>query len=188
MTPLDHAFAALHYLHNHPVMPINRVVAWKHFRGKPERKSLYLTRNMRLNAFRDANYAASYCGPYGQPNYGAAVLTLGLGNCYEQACAAAWYLETHGGAEYALMHYSHNDHVFLALGQPRGVYPDQFKQWSADAAICDPWADIACPAREYSQRWRARMSNWQVMGLTIAFDSPRSGSWYDLVDEPKCQV
>ena len=169
-------------------MPTNRFAEWKHFQGKPERQSLLAENNIRLKIFRDRYEAASHYGPYGRPNYGAAVLGSGHGNCYEQSCAVAWHLEMNGSPEYALMRYRYVDHMFVVLGQQPGVYPDEFEQWSADAAICDPWADIACLAREYPQRWRARMSNWQIMGLAIISDSPRYSSWYDLVDRPKCLV
>lgn len=127
--------------------------------------------------------------PVNVNNYGAFAIAAGYGNCLEMACAAAWYINQQGRFNYDLVYYSFGgDHIFVAIGQTadsNGKHPTNFSAWDEDAAICDVWADIACPARDYPERWRARMSNWKIMGLTIANLLPTDGIWSDVVDNPK---
>ncbi|OTA21093.1 hypothetical protein Xbed_00739 [Xenorhabdus beddingii] len=42
--------------------------------------------------------------------------------------------------------------------------PNVFPQ---NAWICDPWANIICPAMDYDKRWKARMSEWNMQGKII---------------------
>lgn len=128
----------------------------------------------------------------GAVGYGSQVLTRGLGNCLEVSCAVAWYLNEQGRFWYDLVVYEGADHVFVAIGQPggpNGRYPDSFLNWHQDAAICDVWADIACLARDYPDRWRKRMVNWRIMNIELptggVFRSPMHANWYDIVDKPK---
>lgn len=121
--------------------------------------------------------------------YGAYAVAAGYGNCLEMSCACAWYLNGQGRFRYDLVHYpGSGDHIFLVLGQvsaPDGTFPDDFSAWDANAVICDAWADIACPAREYPARWRARMNNWRIMGWSLANRLPTEDIWFNLVDRPK---
>jgi hypothetical protein len=123
--------------------------------------------------------------------YGQDALMRGYGNCLEQSCAAASWLNDHGFFDYDLIYYPQGDHIFVAIGQPTasrdyaGKYPDDFAAWDANAAICDCWADIACPAQDYPARWRARMGNWQIMGVRPANQQPTDPAWRDIVDGPK---
>lgn len=103
---------------------------------------------------------------------------------------AAWAINEQGRFNYDLVYYPGvgGDHIFVAIGQTSdaaGNYPTNFAAWDANAAICDVWADIACPAQEYAKRWRDRMGNWRVMGITIANLLPTNPVWYDVVDLPK---
>lgn len=128
--------------------------------------------------------------------YGAFALAVGAGNCLEYSCATAWYLNEQGRFGYDLVYYSGNvgvgqgvrDHIFVAIGQGSdgsGDFPTDFGGWSPDAAICDVWADIACPAPDYPARWRARMSNWRNSGILLANRLPTDDMWMNLVDSPK---
>lgn len=127
--------------------------------------------------------------PVNVNNYGAYAIASGYGNCLEMACAAVWYINQQGRFNYDLVYYpSGGDHIFVAIGQvadSNGNHPTDFSMWDEDAAICDVWADIACPARDYPERWRARMNNWKIMGLTIANLLPTQSIWSDVVDNPK---
>ena len=127
--------------------------------------------------------------PINVNNYGAFAIAAGYGNCLEMACASAWFINQQGRFNYDLVYYPEGgDHVFVAIGQSadgNGSHPTEFSEWSEDAAICDVWADIACPAREYPERWRARMRNWRYMGITIANRLPTDSIWADVVDNPK---
>jgi hypothetical protein len=125
--------------------------------------------------------------------YGALALGVGYGNCLEVSCAVAWHLnemlalgEVHF-FNFDLVFYPKADHVFVVLNQAsdqNGDYPTSFATWSADAIICDVWADIACPAREYPDRWRARMRNWSVLG-TILSGNVDPTTWSNVVELPK---
>ncbi|HBY63615.1 MAG TPA: hypothetical protein DEH78_27635 [Solibacterales bacterium] len=121
--------------------------------------------------------------------YGAFAIAAGYGNCLEMSCASAWAINEEGRFNYDLVYYPvGGDHIFVAIGQPsdpNGDYPADFSHWDADAAVCDVWADIACPAREYARRWRERMNNWRIMGLTIANLLPTDDIWINVVDRPK---
>ncbi|MCA9704954.1 MAG: hypothetical protein KDK70_03780 [Myxococcales bacterium] len=120
--------------------------------------------------------------------YGAYVLAAAHGNCLEMSCAAAWYLNEVGCFGWDMVYYPNGDHVYLVMGQPtdlQGRFPDDFADWDPEAVICDVWADIACPAREYPARWRARMHNWQTMGLVLGNLLPTHPNWHDLIDGDK---
>lgn len=119
-------------------------------------------------------------------NYGAFALAAGAGNCLEYCCAVIWHLNQQGRFNYDMVHYgTAGDHIFTVIGQGSGGLPDDFGAWNQDAAICDVWADIACPARDYPARWRARMNNWAIMGLDLGGRKATDAVWYDLVDKPK---
>ena len=113
----------------------------------------------------------------------------GYGNCLEVSCAAIWCLHEVGYFWYDMVYYPAGaDHIFVVLHQrvgADGVYPTDFANWDAEAVVCDVWADIACPAQEYATRWRARMNNWNIMGITIGMDRPTNPTWLDCVDLPK---
>jgi len=124
--------------------------------------------------------------------YGAAVLTAGYGNCFEVTCAASYYMSQRpdrGVGSDLVTYTGGGDHVFLAIGQPMqgsdGYYPQSFAHWAEDAAICDAWADMACLARSYPERWRARMENWRIMGIQIGNSLPTDAIWANLVEQPK---
>lgn len=122
-------------------------------------------------------------------NYGAYAIASGYGNCLEMACAAAWFINQQGRFNYDLVYYpEHGDHIFVVIGHAsdgNGNYPTNFTDWDENAAICDVWADIACPARDYPERWKARMQNWRIMGLTIANRLPTESIWVDVVNHAK---
>ncbi|WP_437964175.1 hypothetical protein WMF04_31245 [Sorangium sp. So ce260] len=62
------------------------------------------------------------------------------------------------------------DHAFAVLNPPpadeNGNYPDSFDDWG-DAIIVDAWANIACPARDYPERWVEKMNRWKESGKLI---------------------
>jgi hypothetical protein len=125
--------------------------------------------------------------------YGALALAAGYGNCLEVSCAAAWSLNELLALgdlhvfNFDFVYYPQGaDHVFVVLDEncdANGDFPTSFANWSANAVICDVWADIACPAQEYPVRWRARMQNWSIMGMTIGSANPTQ--WSNAVDLPK---
>lgn len=48
-----------------------------------------------------------------------------------------------------------------------GTFPQDFAAWGADAAICDPWINVACLASEYPDRWVAGLDSWTGSGMQI---------------------
>jgi hypothetical protein len=124
--------------------------------------------------------------------YGALALASGYGNCNELSCGVAWHLnelmalgDVHA-LNFDFVCYPAADHVFVVINQAcdgNGDFPVNFANWDANAVICDVWSDIACPAREYPARWKARMRNWSVLGMRINSDDPTK--WADVVDLPK---
>jgi hypothetical protein len=93
------------------------------------------------------------------------------------------------------------DHTFTVIGQQAGkdgVFPMDFAQWNVDAAICDPWANLCCWARDYPNEWRYKMRKWErdgkkvsmagtqyIDGVAVAkpdIASPLKDSWYDAPD------
>ncbi len=131
-------------------------------------------------------------------DYGKEAMALGLGNCCEFACAAAFvhHKEWFHPNWDLVMFGDGADHIFLVIEPPactKGEYPTDSTRWPARSVICDPWADLACPATEFPDRWRARMKNWQSMGLLLG--SPKTGTkeateseWYDAVDKQKLSL
>jgi len=128
--------------------------------------------------------------------YGAFALAAGAGNCLEMSCGTIWYLNEQGHFDYDMVYYPGTsginqgvrDHIFVVIGQRTdndGNFPTDFGAWDADAAICDVWGDVASPARDYPARWRARMGNWQTMGIVIANRLPTENMWMNVVDLPK---
>jgi len=146
-----------------------------------------------------SNFRTKYGFPTKAPALTADILSYGgkvyskaeIGNCMEVSCAAAYYLEKLKPVPaWDLVTIGAGDHVFVVLGAgaPAGsLYPADFSTWPADAAVCDVWADIACPATDFPARWKARMGNWDNIGRKIG---TRGGpvlasTWADLVGGPK---
>lgn len=187
MSNIVYAFAALQFVRNSGVIATNRFCEQRHFVNKPDRMALVVARQQRLTEIRLASTENPTSSPAAVMRYGLGVVRGHVGNCYDMACAAAFYLEKKS-VEYTIMQFPEGDHTILVLGQPRGVYPDRFEAWAADAVICDPWADIACLAHEYPLRWKARLMNWHIMGLTVDCYSPLKDNLYHLANTPKLPV
>ena len=101
--------------------------------------------------------------------YGKMVSEVGVGNCSDLAMCAAYYLVMKRGLSCVdVVTLELSDHAFATIGQPlpgAGNYPAEFANWQAVSAICDPWADIACKATDFPERWKGRMKNWASAGL-----------------------
>ncbi len=128
--------------------------------------------------------------------YGRAVAKTGAGNCLEFSCGVAHFVDTMKKKDrpaFDLVYLGgQHDHVFVVLGQSppdhQGKYPLDFANWDADAAVCDAWADIACLARDFADRWKQRMRNWKSANLQLAkvgagFVDATDPSWLDAMDD-----
>ncbi|UII74190.1 hypothetical protein LVW35_13850 [Pseudomonas sp. HN11] len=123
---------------------------------------------------------------------GNIVIKAGAGNCGEMAALARETIINSGGSAYDW--YAGDSHVFTVVGgppvKPKGSINFTEPQW-ADAWVVDPWAGIACPASEYTQKLQQIMSKWAADGWVIRIGtdqamSPTNQKWLDaLIREPK---
>jgi hypothetical protein len=67
------------------------------------------------------------------------------------------------------------------------IFPTDFEDWAETAWICDPWANIACAARDYPQRWTQKMNKWSFQGKRLVSRrgpfSPADRDWITAVGE-----
>ncbi len=129
--------------------------------------------------------------PFESENYSTQVLKAGAGNCGEMARISKDIITKSGGRAYEWN--ATGAHVFTIVGGPAqlpaGTVDFAGPAW-ADAWIVDPWADIACPAREYTQKVQAVMTRWERENLKILEGgepiSPLDKNWLDtLIVKPK---
>ncbi|WP_437854578.1 hypothetical protein [Sorangium sp. So ce363] len=117
--------------------------------------------------------------------FGARVAQEKVGNCLELSALTIWLLshpeEAHG-AEVDMVRlgkrlptadnggFASGDHAFVVLNPPEadenGGYPGDFDDWG-EAIIIDPWANIACKARDFPERWQEKMRKWKRKGKEI---------------------
>ena len=110
------------------------------------------------------------------------ILKSGAGNCGEMALLSKDIIEKSGGRAYQWG--ASVDHSFTVVGGP-SVKPPRTINFSgaewADAWIVDPWADIACPAREYTQKFVEVMRQWELDNMQIMMGtgpiSPMDSDW-----------
>lgn len=113
--------------------------------------------------------------------YGRLARAQKAGNCFEHAAVAATFMSEQQGQVpvFDIIQIPTLDHAFLIIGQPappNGVYPMQFANFAADAAICDGWARICCPARDYATIWDRTMNVWNAGGLEVPLGNQAWGS------------
>lgn len=78
-----------------------------------------------------------------------------LGNCQELAELALVYIgDTYLGIEAELYTIANGDHVFIVINRDPKSDPEIPATWGKNAYICDPWANIAYPAREFRDKLR----------------------------------
>src|SRR5262249_3920229 len=74
---------------------------------------------------------------------------------------------------------------FLALGSFEGVTAYEVTKdpdaWPETVFICDPWANVACRARDYKTAWLQKMHQWSRNSKAIGFEnkwiSPLKEDW-----------
>lgn len=103
------------------------------------------------------------------------------GNCYEHAALAYRYLTRHGMEIKAQIKHPvtiicavippPGDHALVIVTPfPAPPFPLLLKNLPESAMICDPWGNIVCPAKDYSEEWRNKMQKWSDRGLHIEID------------------
>ncbi|WP_338484124.1 hypothetical protein [Pseudomonas trivialis] len=125
------------------------------------------------------------------PNRANLVLKTGAGNCGEMAMVSRDIIDKSGGRAYEW--HASDAHAFTVVGGPptlpAGTVNFSEPAWK-DAWIVDPWTDIACPAREYTQKIKEVMTQWERKSIKILEGeksiSPLDDNWMnDLVKKPK---
>jgi hypothetical protein len=86
-------------------------------------------------------------------------------------------------------------HAFSVIG---AIEPETanlpLSAWPSHIYVCDPWANIACPAPEYPTRFEQKMEKWHKSGkLILSLDgkwiSPLDPTWVSCVKEaPKISL
>ena len=126
------------------------------------------------------------------PTTGDLIMKTGAGNCGEMAILARDIL-TRSGARATEWHAS-DAHAFTVVGGPPGIVKptvDFSEPAWANAWIVDAWADIACPAPDYTRQLKATMTQWSQAGWKIRESlnrnmSPLDPDWMDkLINRPK---
>ncbi|HEX6704834.1 MAG TPA: hypothetical protein VF169_08760 [Albitalea sp.] len=82
-------------------------------------------------------------------------------NCQELADLCAHLAEQAGHEVHVIGSGAHAFAVFGELSE-RGAreLPNDMKQWPPHLAVCDPWTNIVCAARDYPDRFTAKMTKW----------------------------
>lgn len=75
-----------------------------------------------------------------------------------------------------------------------GVVPPELMQsdmtlWPSDVAVCDPWANIACLAKDYPDQFKKKMEKWEAGKKMIQhagqWISPLDASWTGMINGQK---
>ncbi|WP_338507663.1 hypothetical protein [Pseudomonas poae] len=141
-------------------------------------------------ALQTINWIRNTANEYG-PNRANLALKAGAGNCGEMALLSKDFIGSSGGRAYEWQ--ASGAHAFTVVGGPStlpsGTVDFSEAAWK-DAWIVDPWADIACPAREYTQKLKEVMTQWERKHIKILEGektiSPLDDTWIaNLITKPK---
>jgi len=106
------------------------------------------------------------------------------GNCHE-LCTVAFYYLVNNYIE-LVKHYSthvdihfieiadQHDHAFLMVGQYLSwdrQLPASWGGYLPSAWVCDPWANIVCPANYFPFEWEAKMLKWHHAGKKLRIEA-----------------
>ena len=71
------------------------------------------------------------------------------------------------------------DHVFVAVNIDRNDnFGDDMEKWPDYVWICDPWANLVCPAPQYYGAFSDKMGKWNDSGKRILY----AGGWTSPTD------
>ena len=106
-------------------------------------------------------------------------------NCEELARLATYLLQQDMGLPARLVQFG-SLHGVAAVGIGEGEQPHDMREWGPLTYICDPWTNIACRAKDYPDRFLAKMSKWDASSKLISFDarghvSPVDDAWINTV-------
>jgi hypothetical protein len=96
-------------------------------------------------------------------------------NCIDLSLAGIGILEAAGITDRCVVAFTNIDHGMVLIGKiPSEGLPLDIEKWPSHLAICDPWANIACPAREFIPVFMEKMQKWQEKAKKIV-DKDDSG-------------
>jgi len=108
-------------------------------------------------------------------------------NCLELVFAAHFYISLLQGQAKPV--FIGNSHTILGVGEVPEDLPVDMKEWPQDLAVCDPWANISCLARDYPDEFKNKMEKWTADGKRIfglknkGLISPNDPTWIQNVLE-----
>jgi hypothetical protein len=68
------------------------------------------------------------------------------------------------------------DHEFVVVWREqlrRHLWGDAMNLWPSGIWVCDPWAKLVCPAKEYYEKFTKKMDKWKADGKRILY----KGEW-----------
>lgn len=97
-------------------------------------------------------------------------------NCEDLTFAGIGILDEAGIKDTHIVSFFGFNHGIILFGKiPRSGLPVMMDQWPSHLAICDPWANIACSAKEFVPAFMAKMQKWESHGKKI--QDPETGDW-----------
>jgi len=120
--------------------------------------------------------------------YGNTAAKMQAGNCMEYAATACVYMEALNKSkaqkgnqllfDAVFLRPEPYDHIFMVIGQSTddGTFPKDMTTWDAQAAVCDGWANIACYAQEFPDKWQETMRTWKSGGQLLPMPKGKEGT------------
>ena len=89
-------------------------------------------------------------------------------HCGDLSYAGIGILDEAGIKDTHVVSFDDFDHNVILIGKmpPKGL-PLEMEDWPSHLAICDPWANIACPAKEFISAFMEKMQKWDSNGKKI---------------------
>lgn len=89
-------------------------------------------------------------------------------NCSDLSHAGIGILDAAGIKDTHIVGLPDFDHGMILIGKiPPSGLPLDMEKWPSHLAICDPWANIACPAKEFIPAFMEKMQKWESNGKKI---------------------
>lgn len=121
-------------------------------------------------------------------DYAVAVKKAEAGNCHAMATLALCYLLYYEVFPLTLVELEDpGDHTFLIVGSDEkystigDMINDHLENWGAGVFICDPWANLACPAARYKIDWQEKMQKWSAHKKQVSYqgEGETRSAWID---------
>lgn len=112
-------------------------------------------------------------------------------NCTDLVYAAHFWISLKGWLAKPV--YISDAHAILLVGDIPENLPSDMKEWPENFAVCDPWANICCPSKDYPEEFKKKMGKWEKDGKKITMDgenfiSPTDPGWIRKVVESEKSI